>query len=318
MFYTNTPMMKRVALVFLLLTVFNVSAFSQSDYSIPEDVRRIVFLGNSITYSGQYISYIESYYKLKHPERKIEWINVGLPSETVSGLSEDNHANGAFPRPDLHERLDRVFEQLKPDMVFVNYGMNDGIYLPLDEVRFQKYKDGIDWLDAKISEIEAHAIFVTPPIFDPLKGAAYSNVLDNYSDWLLSRRYSDEWNVIDIHWPMRKYLEGQRGLDSAFYLAKDGVHPGEVGHWLMAKEILLGLGESEVKNFAGIHEAIASFTNGEEILSLISKRQVILRDAWLTATGHIRPGLSEGVTLKEAEEKAKEIEDQIKVLLKSN
>lgn len=318
MFYTKTSVMNRVALVFLLLLITSLPVFSQSDYSIPEDVRRIVFLGNSITYSGQYISYIESYYRLQHPERELEWINVGLPSETVSGLSEDNHTNGAFPRPDLHERLDRVFEQLKPDLVFVNYGMNDGIYLPMDEVRFQKYKDGIDWLDAKISEIGAHAIFVTPPIFDPLKGAAYANVLDNYSDWLLSRRYSDEWNVIDIHWPMRKYLEDQRGLDSAFYLAKDGVHPGEVGHWLMTKEILLGLGELEVKDFAGIHEAIASFTNGEEILSLISKRQVILRDAWLTSTGHIRPGLSEGVPLKEAEEKAKEIEDQIKALLKSN
>ncbi|WP_339703186.1 GDSL-type esterase/lipase family protein [Algoriphagus aquimarinus] len=318
MFYTKTPMMNRVALVFLLFIIPSLSAFSQSEYAIPEDVRRIVFLGNSITYSGQYISYIESYFRLKHPEREIEWINVGLPSETVSGLSEDNHAGGAFPRPDLHERLDRVFEQLKPDLVFVNYGMNDGIYLPLDEVRFQKYKDGIDWLDAKISEIGAHAIFVTPPIFDPLKGAAYANVLDNYSDWLVSRRYTDEWKVLDIHWPMRKYLEDQRGLDSAFYLAKDGVHPGEVGHWLMAKEILLGLGESEVKDFADIHEAFASFANGESILSLIAMRQAILRDAWLRSTGHLRPGLNEGIPLDEAQEKAKEIAEQIKVLLKSN
>jgi len=33
-----------------------------------------------------------------------EILNLGLPSETVSGLSEPNHAGGAFPRPDLHER----------------------------------------------------------------------------------------------------------------------------------------------------------------------------------------------------------------------
>ncbi|SFB25959.1 Lysophospholipase L1 [Algoriphagus aquimarinus] len=318
MFYTKTSIMNRVALVFLLFTVFNVSAFSQTDYSIPEEAQRIVFLGNSITYAGQYISYVETYHRLKHPDRDLEWINVGLPSETVSGLSEDNHAGGAFPRPDLHERLDRVFEQLQPDVVFVNYGMNDGIYLPLDEERFQKYKDGINWLDAKITAIGAHAIFVTPPIFDPLKGAAYANVLDSYSDWLLSRRYTDEWKVLDIHWPMRKYLEDQRGLDSAFYLAKDGVHPGEIGHWLMANEILLGIGESEVMEFADIHEAIASFANGEEVLMLVSKRQAILRDAWLRSTGHLRPGLSEGMPMLEAEEIAMEIEEQIKVLLKSN
>ncbi|MEP1257251.1 SGNH/GDSL hydrolase family protein [Algoriphagus sp.] len=310
--------MNRVALVFLLFTVFHVSAFSQTDYSIPEEAQRIVFLGNSITYSGQYISYVEAYYRLKHPLRELEWINVGLPSETVSGLSEENHAGGAFPRPDLHERLNRVFERLNPDVVFVNYGMNDGIYLPLDEGRFQKYKDGINWLHGEIIAISAYAIFVTPPVYDPKKGAAYANVLDNYSDWLLSRRYTAGWKVIDIHWPMRNYLEDQRALDSAYFLAKDGVHPGEIGHWLMAKEILLALGESEVKDFNDIHEALAAFSHGEEVLSLISKRQMLLRDAWLTSTGHVRPGLAPGVALEEAQALANEIESQLTQLLLNN
>ncbi|MEB2777257.1 SGNH/GDSL hydrolase family protein [Algoriphagus sp. D3-2-R+10] len=307
--------MIRVVLVFLLLIGSSISVFSQSYYSIPAEATRIVFLGNSITYSGQYISYLEMYYRLNYPDRELEWINVGLPSETVSGLSEANHANGAFPRPDLHERLDRVLEQLKPDLVFVNYGMNDGIYMPLDEERFQKYKDGINWLDSKISEIKADVIYMTPPVYDPAKGAAYSNVLDNYSDWLLSRRYTDDWKVIDIHWPMRKYIEDQRVLDSAYYLAKDGIHPGEVGHWLMARGILISLGESEVNDFDDIHEAIALFANGEEILSLISQRQTLLRDSWLASTGHLRPGLNAGFSLTEAEEKAREIEGKIKALL---
>ena len=71
-------------------------------------VHRIVILGDSITYSGQYIDYLEAYAVTRFPERTIEFINLGLPSETVSGLSEPGHAGGAFPRPDLHERLARV------------------------------------------------------------------------------------------------------------------------------------------------------------------------------------------------------------------
>ena len=307
--------MERGLLVIFISLLSNFSAYAQNESNLPQDVNRIVFLGNSITYSGQYISYIETYFRLKHPDQELEWINVGLPSETVSGLSEDNHAGGAFPRPDLHERLDRVFGQLKPDLVFVNYGMNDGIYLPLDEGRFQKYKDGMEWLDAKIMEIDAEAIFLTPPVYDPKKGAAYSNVLDNYSDWLLSKRYTDDWKVIDTHWPMRKYLDDQLELDSAFFLANDGIHPGETGHWLMAKEILLFLGESEVKDFADIHKAVASFPKGEKILSLITQRQALLRDAWLTSTGHLRPGLAEGLPLQEAQEKALEIDVAIRSLL---
>src|SRR5690606_15959830 len=131
--------------------------------------------------------YVETYFRLNHPERDLEWINVGLPSETVSGLSEENHADGEFPRPDLHERVDRVLALLMPDLVFVNYGMNDGIYLPLDDERFQKYKEGIELLNAKIIEIDAEAVFVTPPVYDPKKGEAYASVLDDYSDWLISR-----------------------------------------------------------------------------------------------------------------------------------
>lgn len=316
MFYTKIAAMIRGALLFILSFLSGFPVFSQEGYLIPKEVHRIVFLGNSITYSGQYISYVETYFRLKHPDRDMEWINMGLPSETVSGLSEENHANGAFPRPDLHERLDRVFNQLKPDLVFVNYGMNDGIYLPLEQGRFQEYKDGLNWLDSRISEIEAEAIYITPPVYDPKKGAAYANVLDNYSDWLLSRRYVQEWKVIDIHWPMRHYLEEQRALDSTFYLAKDGVHPGEVGHWLMAKEILLSLGESGVRHYGDIHEAIATFPSGEKILELISKRQSLLKDAWLTSTGHLRPGMADGIPIREAEKKSKAIEEQIKKLLK--
>ena len=79
--------------------------------------RRVLFLGDSITHSGQYVEVIEAYFATRFPERTIEFLNLGLPSETVSGLSEEGHAGGSFPRPDLHERLARVLEKTKPDTV---------------------------------------------------------------------------------------------------------------------------------------------------------------------------------------------------------
>src|SRR5690606_3114264 len=134
-----------------------------------DNIKRIVFLGNSITYSGQYIGDIEAYYRITHPELKVEWINVGLPSETVSGLSEEGHADGAFPRPDLHERLYRVLKQTKPDLVFANYGMNDGIYLPFDSTRFERFKDGMLWLHETVVKHGAQIVHLSPPIFDEVK-----------------------------------------------------------------------------------------------------------------------------------------------------
>ncbi|WP_199708041.1 SGNH/GDSL hydrolase family protein [Algoriphagus lacus] len=305
--------MAKILWSFLIFFGIHHSIFSQV-YSIPKDTKRIVFLGNSITYNGKFVTYIDAYLTLRYPEKNLEIINVGLPSETVSGLSEQGHADGKFPRPDLRERLDRVLKQLEPDLVIANYGMNDGIYLPFDEERFEAFKKGMSWMHQTVEFSGAEIIHVTPPVYDERKGAAYSNVLDMYSDWLVSRRYTQNWKVIDLHWPMRKGLEDRRSLNPEFAFAKDGIHPDESGHFLMAKILLLGLGE-EVKEAYSIEELLAPFPMGMQVLPLIEQRQEIQKLAWLSATGHIRPGIPEGLSIKLAQEKVAAINLEIRTVL---
>src|SRR5436305_15257546 len=103
-------------LLTILYIMFFLCCATQS--KLPDSVHRILFLGNSITYAGNYITDIEAYFVTHYPNKTYEFINMGLPSETVSGLSEQGHAEGKFPRPDLHERLDRVLALTKPDLVF--------------------------------------------------------------------------------------------------------------------------------------------------------------------------------------------------------
>lgn len=285
-------------------------------YSISQDAKRIVFLGNSITYNGKFVSIIDAYLMLKYPERKLEIINVGLPSETVSGLSETGHADGKFPRPDLRERLKRVLDNLEPDLVIANYGMNDGIYLPFDDDRFDKFKAGMEWMHQTVENSGSDLFHVTPPIYDENKGPAYANVLDIYSDWLVSSRYTQNWQVIDLHWPMKKNQEDQRMLDPDFAFAKDGIHPDEAGHFLIAKIILLGLGE-QVNEAQSIEELLTSFTNGIQVFNLVEQRQEILKLAWLSQSGHQRPGIPEGLSIEEAQEKVAGINDEIQSLVRN-
>lgn len=280
-----------------------------SDASV-NPMMRVVFLGNSITYSGRYVADIEAYYRLVHPTLQIEWINMGLPSETVSGLSEEGHAGGAFPRPDLHERLDRVLKQTQPDLVFANYGMNDGIYQPFDSLRFEKFQTGMLKLHEMVVNQGARIVHLSPPVYDEVKGGAtgYDDVLHRYSDWLLDQGESRRWVVVDIHGPMRSYLDRERKRDPSFYLAADGVHPGSQGHWIMAREILLFLGENQAKDAESVQAVLKEYPNAEAVIHTVKEKQQLMRDAWLSATGHSRPGIKEGLSLEGAYDESRRLE----------
>src|SRR6185369_8687498 len=92
--------------------------------------KRVVVLGDSITQSGGYVTFLTYYLEKLHPQKNFDILGLGLASETLSGLSEDGHAGGKFPRPCLFERLGRLLDKAKPEVVFACYGMNDGIYQP--------------------------------------------------------------------------------------------------------------------------------------------------------------------------------------------
>ncbi|MEN9576785.1 MAG: hypothetical protein RL514_4640 [Verrucomicrobiota bacterium] len=291
---------------------------SAADQPLLYGVKRVVFLGDSITYAGQYVEFVEAWFRTRQTGQTIEFLDIGLPSETVSGLSEDGHAGGKFPRPDLHERLERVLSKSKPDLVVACYGMNCGIYLPFAEERLAKYRDGLERLRKACAAHGAKVLHVTPPTFDEVKGGkpGYGNTLDRYAEWLLGQRKAG-WDVVDLHAPMNRYLADQRAKDPKFFLAGDGVHCNETGHWLIAKQVLLHLGAKDVANAADAKAMLAANPNGDAVLKLVQQRQRMLKDAWLTDTKHIRPGMKAGLPLAEAQAKAGELAKQIAEAVKA-
>ena len=308
------------------------SRASSGDQTPLANVRRVVFLGDSITYSGQYVEYLEVYLRTKNPSLRCEFIDLGLPSETVSGLSEPGHAGGQFPRPSLGERLDRVLEKTKPDLIVACYGMNDGIYYPFSEERFQKFRDGMLALREKAKAAGAKVLHVTPPVFDPMPIKSrtlpagrpeyrqpyegYDEVLGLYAAWLLAQR-GNGWDVVDAHGPMERFLAQERLRDPNFRLANDGVHIDATGHWIIARQILehWGIPRSELGDIKTGEPPLSTQPNGPALLKLVHGKQSLLKDAWLTETGHKRPGMKKGLPLPEAEKQAGEIDREIVNLL---
>jgi len=236
-----------------ILILFIPSIAAAGEPFLLKDGQRVVFLGDSNTYAGKFIAYLDAYLCTRFPDKRFDLINLGLPSETVTGLSEPDHP---YRRPNIHDRVDRALELAKPDVVVICYGMNDGIYYPFSEERFKKYQEGITKLIAKVEKAGAKAILMSPAPFDatPLKtnvlakGAEkYSwlrpyerydeEVLTKYSEWLLTLR-EKQYVVIDAHAALLKHIESMRMGDPAYRISSDGIHPNANGHLVIALEIL--------------------------------------------------------------------------------
>ena len=78
-------MFKTILALTLILCPLNLVDAKEKKL-LDKDDQRIVFIGDSNTHAGQYISLIEA--QLLRNGNTVELINLGLPSEGVTGLSE--------------------------------------------------------------------------------------------------------------------------------------------------------------------------------------------------------------------------------------
>jgi lysophospholipase L1-like esterase len=296
-----------------------------SSNQFPKGVSRVVFLGDSITYAGGFVTRVDA--ALEQAGWAVEVLNLGLPSETCSGLSEPGHADGRFPRPTVHERLSRVLTATKPDLLVAGYGMNCGMYYPYSEDRARLYHDGRRAIHAAATapRIKAQVLHLTPPPFDaePIKTqclpeglaeyrkpcVAYDQVLAQYTQWLLEQRTAAQWDVCDVRTPVAKRLQEGRRMDAAFCLAKDGVHLGPEGEWLIAQAIMAhwSLPAAKCQTDA---EFMALIT--PQAYQRAQRRQSLLKDAWLSTCAHERPGMKPGLPLYKAYEAAAAYRTQAK------
>lgn len=297
--------------------VRHTKAKDSTRLAVLRRARRIVFLGDSITYAGQYVAFFDAWLGTQDLDPPPVVIDVGLPSETVSGLSEDGHAGGRFPRPDLAERLDRVQHVTKPDLVFACYGINCGIYQPFSNERLSRYQSGVRNLKQKVEAAGATLVLVTPPFYDDQRAKkqfSYNAVLGRYSQWLLSQE-QDGWLIIDLHGPMTAEVAARRETSPDFTFQPDAVHPNEQGHWFIATQLISWFGGKPAET---PQEMLARHEHPPSVLDLTQQRISVRRDAYLTAAGHKRPGIRKGLPVAEAEQKAQELSARMQELLEAD
>ena len=297
--------MKRLILSFSLSVLS--CGLSWASEALLKENRKILMLGDSITQGGTYVSNFDSWLVKKYPDRRYTVINAGVASETISGLSEDNHAGGRFPRPVIFERLERVLAKTNPDLIIACYGMNCGIYVPLEDKRFDRYKNGIYRLRAAAKQYGAEVVHVTPPIFDNhgKQGFNYDTVLSAYAKWLVGQREKG-WNVADLHSEMRGKVDAGKAKDPKFTVQKDRVHPNKEGHWMMAQSLIAYFGDKGAATFPDASQLLSP-----EKIKAVDLRMKTYQKAIHAETNPLRPGVPKGGNLTEAAAKAKELEATI-------
>ena len=280
---------------------------------------RVLVLGDSITQDGRYVTDLEYY--LHAAGLPVDLISIGLSSETVSGLSE---ASEAVRRPWVLQRLDRALKAVKPTVVLACYGMNDGTYRPLTPEILAAFTAGLHQLIDHVRAAGATLVLITPSVFEPAPIAAktvpvtaaqfgyshpyagYDEVLGEFARTELAL-HEPGVTVIDLHTPMAAALAARRAQDPAFAFAKDGVHPGDLGHLVMAEVITAGLGLTA----PAAPDAELARLSADPVFGLIRERRELRSEAWLPFVGYTRGDTFKSASVTAAEKVAARLQREI-------
>ena len=222
--------MNKTLALLALLTALPCPA-ATAEFAI-HDGDRVVLLGDSITEQRLYTTAIEAYTLARFPQWKLSFRNIGWGGDTAQGGLD---------------RAPRDMLPLKPTFVTIDFGMNDHGYRAYDEGIYKNYIAKQTGLVALLKSNGARVALVTPqPIEDkrpdPDKDVRNES-LHKMSDGL--REVATKENVLfaDQFDPYMTVMLKARQTDPATIIGGgDAVHPGPVGHTIMAWAILKSLG----------------------------------------------------------------------------
>lgn len=284
--------------------------------------QRVLVLGDSITQGGRYVSFLEYYLHELASGAGCDLISIGLSGETVSGLSEPGLP---YPRSCVLERLDRALTAVKPGVVLACYGMNDGIYHPPAPERQAAFLSGLEQLHERVAATGARLVLLTPTVFEPEPIAAktvpataasfgyaapyagYDETLADLARVELGLRQQGVV-VVDLHTAMKTALAGRRARDGTFSFTPDGVHPGDLGHLLIAQTLARALG-LQIPAKADENELARIFR--QPVFELIHTRRRLRSESWLAFVGYSRERPYQSAWVDAAESAAALLQRQI-------
>ena len=238
-------MIKIRAFIYTLILIFlqcSLYAVKHNDNNelLFKDGDRVVFIGNSITHGGLYHLYIQTYYQTRFPDRKIEFYNCGIGGDVTTNVLN---------------RMDYDILPHKPTVAVIKLGMNDagGTFYELkhtaEELQIEqnrivaKYTNEMREIIRRLKGNSNPRLFLIKPTpYDPNFKQANRKPLIGKNETirkltLVVEELAKESNatIVDFYNPLNDLNIKQQLVDSTFTtIGKDRVHPGPMGHLMMA------------------------------------------------------------------------------------
>jgi lysophospholipase L1-like esterase len=226
------------------------------------DGDRVVFYGDSITQAGGYARFVEEYVRTRYPRWDVRFYNAGVGGDTVRG--------GWLGSADV--RLDRDVIALKPTVVTIMLGMNDGGYKAFDPATLAAFGDGYRAIVARLRQAlpGVRLTFVRSSPFDDVSRPAqfapgYDDALRRLGCYVMALAATENATVADFRDPLNAGLAAvmRDNPQLARQLIPDRVHPGPAGHAVMGATLLRAWNAPSLVTRVAVDAAASAVTAAE-------------------------------------------------------
>jgi lysophospholipase L1-like esterase len=242
----------------MLIILATAAVMAQFAFAAPvfKSGDRVVIYGDSITEQQLYSRYIQQYIQCRYPEMKIRFFNAGWGGDTATGALN---------------RLQRDVLFLKPTVVTLFFGMNDGSYTKINQEIIANYRANMEKLIKALLAKKIRVVVFTPGCVDYDRNAGLADV--KYNEMLealgtnaldLAKKYKCQ--SADVFHPMLKFQTAQKAISPQFTMIPDSVHPNAAGHEVMAYTMLQGLGAEPMPAIGDI-DLTSGTANGLKLIS---------------------------------------------------
>jgi lysophospholipase L1-like esterase len=241
------------------------------------DGDRVVFLGDSITHAGGYLSRLSDFYLTRYPDRAVRIVNAGVAGDNVHGALA---------------RFDEDVARFDPTVLAFMFGMNDSwrnMYEPA-KMADRSYRDALPRHEtaclnhftngvgallarARTSIPSARLVFMTPTPYDetctasgavPLVGTVAA--LRRFSVFLRGASTAHGADRVDFFGACQELTEREQAKNPAFsFVGDDRVHPEAPGHLYMAAVFLEAQGVSGAVSDTALSAADGTVTRSENV-----------------------------------------------------